>query len=310
EQRPVYDWFELEGIGTQINVPNISDYTVTKTLPFTFKYYGINYTQVRISTDGWIAFGGGTQTASVNTALPNTDNVNSMAAVFWDDLYDIDVEEGEILYYNDNANHRFIIEWDSIAHNLDGGEPIREVFQAILLDPAHYTTATGDGEIIFQYKKVEKIDSITIGIENHSQNVGLQYVFNNDYNPTASDLLNEYAIKFTTEAPYIYLITSVDEDQYPGNVNGFTLEQNYPNPFHSHTWINYSIPELSNVALHIYNVRGELVRTLQNGQQPAGKHSIEWNGLNDSGNPVGSGIYFYRLKTEGFTGSMKMFMLK
>ncbi|MCD4695833.1 MAG: T9SS type A sorting domain-containing protein, partial [Bacteroidales bacterium] len=309
EQRPVYDWFELEGIGTEINIPNVSDYTVTVNIPFTFKYYGINYTQVRVSTDGWMAFGSGSPTAPENTMLPNTDNVNSMAAVFWDDLYNIEIDEGEIYYYNDDVNHRFIIQWDSIAHYV-ATEPKREVFQAILLDPAYYTTATGDGEIIFQYKKVEEIESNTIGIENHSQNVGLQYVFNNDYDPTASGLINEYAIKFTTEAPYIYLITSVNKDLYPGNVNGFALEQNFPNPFDSYTWINYVLPESSNVLLSIYNVRGELVCTLQNGQQTAGKYSVEWNGLNDSGNPMSSGIYFYRLQTEDFIETKKMFMLK
>jgi len=312
EQTPVYDWFEIEGIGTQINVPNISDYTKTVELPFTFKYYGLDYNQLRISTDGWIAFGDGSQTAPENTALPNNDNVNSMAAVFWDDLYDVYFVDGNILYYNDNANHRFIIEWDSIAHNGYVSEPKEEVFQAILLDPAYYNTTTGDGEIIFQYKKVEEIESNTIGIENHSQDIGLQYVFNDEYDPTASVLRNEYAIKFTTEPPFILIVTG-DEDQYLSNElipNGFVLEQNYPNPFNSLTWINYSLPKSSNAAINIYNVRGELIRTLQNGQQPAGKYSVVWNGLNDSGNPVRSGIYFYRLQTESFIETMKMFMLK
>ena len=48
-------------------------------IPFTFYYYGIPYTQLRVSTDGWLAFGSGTQTAPVNTGLPNADIVNSMA---------------------------------------------------------------------------------------------------------------------------------------------------------------------------------------------------------------------------------------
>ena len=312
EQRPVYDWNELEGVGTQINVPNISDYTVTKTLPFTFKYYGINYTQVRISTDGWIAFGSGTQTAPVNTALPNSDNINSMAAVFWDDLYDGEFEQGKILYYDDNSNHRYIIEWDSIAHNDTVSEPKIEVFQAIILDPDYYPTSTGDGEIIFQYKKVEEIESNTIGIENHSQNIGLQYVYNNEYDPTAGDLINELAIKFTTEPPFVSIITGI-EDQYSDDESipsGFILEQNFPNPFSTHTWINYTLPELSNVSLNLYSLRGELVRTLHDGQQAAGKYSVEWNGLDEQGIPVGSGIYFYRLKTEGYTKTLKMFMLR
>ncbi|MCD4735649.1 MAG: hypothetical protein K8R53_06365, partial [Bacteroidales bacterium] len=98
EQRPEYDWFELEGIGSYIYVPNISDFTQTVNLPFTFRYYGVDYDQVRISTDGWLALGSGNQTAPFNTGLPNNDNVNCMIAPFWDDLYDDHFIEGEILY--------------------------------------------------------------------------------------------------------------------------------------------------------------------------------------------------------------------
>ena len=152
DQTPDYNWVEIESVGTQVYVPNVSDFTSTIDLPFTFKYYGINYNHLRISTDGWIAFGGGDQIAPINNTLPYNDDIISMAAVFWDDLYDIEyLAEGDIFYYFDNANHRFIIEWDSISHNDFTYEPKPEVFQAILLDPAYYPTTTGDGELIFQY---------------------------------------------------------------------------------------------------------------------------------------------------------------
>jgi len=313
DQTPVYDWFELEGMGTQINILGLGDYTKTVSLPFAFKYYGTNYNQIRISTDGWIAMGSGTQTAPVNAPLPHNDNVAGMSAVFWDDLHCVPFYPGDIFYYNDNANHRFIIEWDSISHNDTLVEPKREVFQVILLDPAHYPTATGDGEMIFQYKKLVATESVTVGIENNSQNIGLQYVFNDNYDPTASDLLNELAIKFSTEPPSASIVTSVEENQDPGNElaqGGFGLEQNKPNPFNSHTRISYTLPEQSHVSLDVFNIRGELVAALQSGQQPAGKYTVEWNGKNDGGDPMVSGIYFYRLQAEGFTGTMKMFMLK
>ena len=63
-----------------------------------------------------------------------------MVAGFWDDLYDIETVEGDIYYYNDNANHRFIIEWDSIARNDFGSEPNVEIFQVVLYDPDYYPT--------------------------------------------------------------------------------------------------------------------------------------------------------------------------
>jgi len=313
DQAPDYEWFEIDWLGNQLNVQGLSDYTETVSLPFSFKYYGNNYIQLRISTDGWIAFGSGTQTAPVNRPLPYFDNINCMVAGFWDDLYDPETLEGKIFYYYDNIHHRYVVEWDSIAHNNLGTEPKFEVFQAILLDPAYYPTETGDGEIIIQYKNVKTPENITVGIENATQIIGLQYVYNADYDATATELRNGLAIKFTTEPPFVSIITSVENDQDGGIKparNGIVLEQNQPNPFISHTWINYSLPEKSNVSLNIFNVNGELVRMLQNGQQPAGKHSVRWNGMNDTGNPVSPGIYFYRLQTEGFSETRKMFILR
>jgi hypothetical protein len=310
DQTPVYNWIEIKDIGTEINVPyNNSDYTQTVGIPFSFKYYGLDYTQLRISTDGWLAFGGGSQTAPVNSALPTNDNVNCMVGVFWDDLYDLDLtQEGEILYYNDNVNHRFIIEWDSIALNIDGIEPVKEIFQAILLDPAFYPTTSEDGEIILQYKRIEGEESMTVGIENNLQDIGLQYVYNNDYDATASVVEGGIAIKFTTEPPNFDLITGTgDDDNFQ---NGLSLGQNQPNPFKSTTWINYSLPETGNVFLAIYNVDGELVRTLQNGQQNPGKYSVMWNGLNDSQNKVTPGIYFYRLQVGNHIKTLKMLKFK
>ncbi len=313
DQSPDYNWYEIKLMGSPLNIAGQGDYTETVNLPFTFKYYGIDYDQLRISTDGWIAFGSGTQTAPVNTPLPRNDNVNCMVAGFWDDLFDNETVEGQILYYFDNASHRFIVEWDSIARNDFGAEPSVEVFQYVLQDPDYYPTITGDGEIIFQYKSVRSISSNTIGIENHSQDVGLQYVFNGFYDPTATGLVDEFAIKFTTEPPFASIITDVEDNpgaSTPHTDKGYGLEQNRPNPFQALTWISYSLPEPGHVILNIYDMKGGLVTTLQNGKQQAGKYSVEWDGRNEAGDQVSAGMYFYRLQTDGYTAGRKMFILR
>lgn len=71
------------------------------------------------------------------------------------------------------------------------------------------------------------------------------------------------------------------------------LRQNYPNPFNPTTTIRYELPNRERVTLVIYNVRGERVRVLVDGRKPAGRHDAVWNGRNDSGNTVASGVYFY-----------------
>jgi len=309
DQHPEYNWVEIEAIGTEIPKPGgVSDFTQTVNLPFNFKYYGNNFSQVRISGDGWIAFGSGTQTKSQNSALPCLDTLNNMTAVFWDDFFSNGPQGGgKLFYYFDENNHRFIIEWDTVPHRSVITD--KETFEIILLDPAYYPTPTGDGEIIFQYKVVEEAGSCTIGIENNTEDVGLQYLFNEIYDVTANEVINSMAIKFTTKAPSVVSV-------YGGGKNhdiiptAYSLEQNYPNPFNPETRISYSLPEFAYVKLSIYDINGTLVKTLQDGNQSIGNYELVWNGKNSFGIKVGSGVYFYRIRANNFTQVRKMILLK
>ena len=85
---------------------------------------------------------------------------------------------------------------------------------------------------------------------------------------------------------------------------------NYPNPFNPSTTIAYSIPTASNTSLRVYNIKGQVVKTLVNGVVEAGNHSITWNGRDDNGTSVASGVYFYRLSSEGQTITKKMVLSK
>jgi len=308
EQHPEYNWVEIEAIGTEIPKPGgESDFTQTVLLPFNFKYYGNDFTQVRISGDGWIAFGSGTQTKSTNRSLPCLDTLNNMTAVFWDDFFSNGPQGGgKLYYYFDENDHRFIIEWDTVPHRSDITD--KETFEIILHDPAYYPTATGDGEIIFQYKEVEEAGSCTIGIENDNEDIGLQYLFDENYDATANELVSGLAIKFTTDSATVVSIKDDNETTIvPSN---YILEQNYPNPFNPETRISYSIPEPAYVKLSIYDINGTLVKTLQEASQPAGRYNAVWDGKNSSGNKVGSGVYFYRIQANSFAEVKKMILLK
>jgi hypothetical protein len=91
----------------------------------------------------------------------------------------------------------------------------------------------------------------------------------------------------------------------------YSLAQNYPNPFNPTTTIDYSIAERGRVSLKVYNVAGQLVKTLVD--EVVSPESIEparWNGLNENGRAVSSGVYFYKLVTKDFTQTKKMVLLK
>ncbi len=96
----------------------------------------------------------------------------------------------------------------------------------------------------------------------------------------------------------------------------YFLHQNYPNPFNPVTKISYEIPASSFIEISVFDITGKLVRKLFNGQKEAGFHDIEWNGLDNNGKKVSSGIYLYRIDAKNlktgkvFTQTRKMVLLK
>jgi len=90
----------------------------------------------------------------------------------------------------------------------------------------------------------------------------------------------------------------------------FSLSQNHPNPFNPETSIGYTIGASSLVKLDIYNVSGQLVRTLVDGYQEQGRHTAVWDGRDESGKKVSAGVYLYRLRAGGFIETKKMMLLQ
>ncbi len=84
---------------------------------------------------------------------------------------------------------------------------------------------------------------------------------------------------------------------------------NYPNPFNPTTTINFSITEMSNINLSIYNIRGQIIRTLENGIKEKGTHSVVWNGTDSVDSKVSSGVYFYKLRVNGKREKVKKMLL-
>jgi len=120
-----------------------------------------------------------------------------------------------------------------------------------------------------------------------------------------------------------FAVTGVDVQLIPmsataigeqGKVSGmpakFELSQNYPNPFNPTTTIRYALPKASHVTLKMFNLRGELVKTLVNGYQSAQYHQVMWNGSNEAGEKVAAGIYLYQLKAENYKQTMRLILLK
>ena len=90
----------------------------------------------------------------------------------------------------------------------------------------------------------------------------------------------------------------------------YALGQNVPNPFNPSTTIEYRLPEAGDVLLVIYNLLGQEVRTLVRESMDAGFHSVVWDGTDEFGKQVASGIYIYRMSVADFTQVQRMMLLK
>jgi hypothetical protein len=290
---PVFDWIAIDS--TQSQYPGVSmnlsdDVTVPMQLPFTFRYYGVNYDTLSISSNGWVAMGTTYTTDNTNTHIPNSDGPAGMIAGMWCDL---DPGNGDapsdVYHYYDDQNHRFIIEYFRCEHYPNGNE---ETFEIILYDPAYYPTPTSDGEIEIQYLVSLQRTGMTIGIENSTENVGVEYYYNGTYDSLAGAVTDSFAILYTTYPPQQ---TGIEEREILTPLPLETrLRQFAPNPFARTTAVSFQIAHSSTVELKVYDATGRLVRTLSDGVYEPGFYTMSWNGDDARGRTIPTGIYFVR----------------
>jgi hypothetical protein len=159
---PHYRWVEIASIGDSANFYEDDQITNSIAIGFPFYFYGQNFTTFRICSNGWISFNSTTPSYQ-NHPIPTADEPNNLLAVFWDDL----VQDSGMAYYYSNNTDSCIIEWRHYHHYNGAGN---YTFEVII---------THDNSIHFQYLQLNGIlDSHTIGVENSTGAIGLQYVYN------------------------------------------------------------------------------------------------------------------------------------
>ncbi len=257
DQCPTYQWIGIApaegGSGTALSLSDPgSSYDEgdqvgavaiqTVNLPFSFKYYGVDYTRASISSNGFIAFGETADADWRNWRMPDAGGPSPMIAAFWDDLDLVSGTSNVYTYYNSSL-HYYVVEWYHLVSGYDGAT--QQTFQAILYDPVFYPTHTGDGQIKLQYKDFNNIDLgdgdsyphgnyCTIGIEDHTETVGLEYTFGNSYPTAAAPLADESALFITTrplmpDYPYVaieqvqILDSNVNQHLEPGEAAGLSI---------------------------------------------------------------------------------------
>jgi len=254
---------------------------------------------------GWFGTDNGRVYSTVNSGVTwlssSTSFTNSMAVAFTDEQNGIASGDGTDRTTNGGAT--WGISPDQIPGTVFSGSAIKR-------SPGTWYFISGN-EV---YKSVDQGDSFVIEYTQASvfQHIKVKVVAAGD-----NDWICGYAVGNNgTIVKYLehYTVTEVklDTDLLPAE---FSLAQNYPNPFNPSTSIEYSIPVDANVTLTIYNLLGQIVTTLVNEEVSTGHYSTIWNGADDNGFQVTSGIYFYEMRANGNNGTAysqikKMVLLK
>ena len=108
----------------------------------------------------------------------------------------------------------------------------------------------------------------------------------------------------------VVLDVSASDNQDDLLPSSFQLNNNFPNPFNPVTSISFNLPHSSDIGLKVYNIKGQYICTLAEGVYPSGTHSVIWNGTDDKGTSITSGVYLYKLSTENIEITRKMILLK
>jgi hypothetical protein len=150
--------------------------------------------------------------------------------------------------------------------------------------------------------------------------IGMDCAFRNNIKPPALRIWSLVVFELTnpnvdvTNPGIVDNVGDIPGGQSVENINlapaKFALRQNYPNPFNPETRIQFGLPERGYVRLSVYNMLGQVVSVLVNGELPAGTKEVVWNGMDQSGRSVTSGVYFYKLETPQGAVTKKMTLVK
>ncbi|RQW07723.1 MAG: T9SS C-terminal target domain-containing protein, partial [Calditrichaeota bacterium] len=337
---PAFNWISVSDSIVPIAMTGNNSISNAIRMEFPFSFYGVEYNQFRICTNGWISF----TTFSVaynNLFLPDVMAPRSLIAPLWDDLV---MNQNSRVFVEQTAN-KVIVEFRDF-YRISGEGPY--TFEVILYE---------NNNIILQYLSLDSLmHDYTVGIQDHLATDGLTISCDEPYlkdslvvmisrhswlsaEPLSGTVkpgesvdinvnikTNQFplgdffaGIEIESNDPDrelvtvpVHMIVGLTALENRENIIPSRLElfQNYPNPFNPETTIKYSLPEENNVELVVYNLLGQKVKTLVLQRQRAGYHSIAWDGRNDNGAEAGAGVYVYRLKADSRTIIRKMVLVK
>lgn len=314
------DWASGEFLVFTVNTTNFTDLTVTfdiESAPRGPRDFKLSYSTGGAFSDV-TTFTSTTSYAGHNIALPAAAEQKSNVSIRVECTSNAGANGRPI-----NANSIFSIDNLQVISALDTPLPV---------ELSSFSALAGDGEVILNWVTESEVNNMQFDILRALDSSEEYLMIGSVEGQFNTNQRTEYS--FTDDAvangtTYWYKLVDVDLNGVrtehgpifatPGLPDGLTpdqfkLYQNYPNPFNPSTTLQLYVPgnlsELSSVKVEIYNVVGQKVRTLFDGNMSAGVHALTWNGNSDSGLAVPGGIYFAVLSTAAFQDNIKLVLLK
>jgi len=294
-QHPSYNWVEIHGLGTQLSLSD--DQTITLSLPSSFGhwyYYSASYTQLSVCGNGFIAPGSTPYSYWSNTGLPDA-TVPGLVCLNWDDLYP--PTGGGVWYYHDSANHRFIVEYDSVAYY--SPRTTFDKFEFILYDTT-IVTPYGYNQFDAQYQTANGYISNTVGIQDPTATIAILYCYNGNYAPTAAPIIPGRAIRYIP----IGLACIAQESQ---TATRLSLSVR-PSLVTTSAHVRFSTNRAGPVRLALYDLTGREAAELLRGRLAPGIHALNWVPRNQGQSLFSAGVYFLKLETEKATETCKLIL--
>ena len=342
---PEYNWIDISDCGEQVQIGR-DPINGPFYLGFDFPYYGNTYSTFRICNYGYISFYTDIPNAH-NRTLPDAEFYPlDLVAAFWGitELFDMEYDP-EVLFYagSDSVVISFLRITDPSLHLMNYQIILTSTgtitFQYADMGGADGSEATvgmqklgGTSGLTISHNSAYIHNNMAITIQpwlrayplagtipaggSATMNIVLDpsLLIEADYFGMLTFAANDLTHDLNPiELPVFYSVQEyigIDDNPSLALPEAFSLDQNYPNPFNAKTEIKYALPVDSDVKLEIYNVLGQNVTTLVDKNQSAGYHSLIWDGTNESGQVVSSGLYLYRLTANDKSFLKKMILLK
>ncbi|NOZ61985.1 MAG: T9SS type A sorting domain-containing protein [Calditrichaeota bacterium] len=299
----------------------------TVNLPFPFTYDLYQYDKIQICANGWCEFGTGAagsergvstsnQLGSVganeNGRLASTSRPSKALGPWWEDLNPDGGGKVSYRTLGSAPNRVLVIQWKNMRAYWDPSTTTRVNFQVRLYETSNV--------IEYHYGQVQAGTfsgqdlGAMIGFKDHIGGSFHFYDIAGNGIESASEIVTNLSPLTDWPGPdscfVIQTLTTGISENKPELPSTIALYQNYPNPFNPTTTIRYDLPATTIVNLKIYNSLGQEVRALVRGVQSAGRKMVVWDGKDDSGFRVTSGVYFYRLEASNEIQIRKMAILK